>query len=1067
MPGSNAEEAETIAMIDNHGDERAAATGKSPATPDGDDGGTDKAGGTRTTAATPSGDECTRRTIAVAAFLVNVIAGGYATSFGIFLDQFLVYFSENSAFQTTFIASLLQNVPLLVAPVTYILVNRYGSRCICMIGGLFLCVGHILSFFASDIGVLIIGIGIVAGLGLSFAYVPAVTAVEIYFGASSSLRRQRSHVIGMTQTGSGIGTILLANMAAFLVQFYGWRGASLVFAGVLFNVCVCGALFRPLASTKKYARRFLIEDGIRSGDPRILPELENISKKRRYSTLPESAFDRVCGNLMFTSMVQLPTYIEEDSDLQKEPPERTNIPVNEPTVSMIKSAPNLKPKRTHHPLDDLASLPNLTRHVLLKNASEQIQRDRDRKIKVCLSAPNLWGGPPRIETMEVSAAEINSNGLFQSTNAIMSEESFSAWDYVVFGIVLVVSAGIGIYYGCTGNRQSTTHTFLMADRQMSFFPVSLSLLASFMSAITILGTPAELYVYGTQYMAIGLSYFFVCPLAAHVFIPMFYNLGVTSVFEYLELRFHKALRIACACCFIFQMTLYMAIVLYAPSLALNAVTGFTLWGSVIAVGIVCTFYTTIGGMKAVMWTDTFQVCMMFAGLIAVIVQGCIDHGGWSNVWAANVAGDRIEFFNFDMDPKTRHTVWSLAIGGYFTWIAIYGVNQAQVQRAITVPKLKYAQIAMWINLPGLVLLMTLSSMCGMIIYATYKDCDPLTLGLVKKQDQLLPLFVMQNLNHVTGLPGLFVACLFSGSLSTISSGLNSLAAITLKDIVLLVCCKGMNDKRATIVAKILAVIYGVICIGLTFVAAQLGGVLQAALGLFGMIGGPVLGVFTLGMFIPWSNWKGSFIGLISGLIVTLWIGIGAQVHKPFNPKATVSIAGCNITSNFTTSVMTSTMTMTTTVPESTSQDLIHGGVYNVSYMWYSLIAVITTVTIGVIFSFITGGENTEDLDPRLIVPVFDKFCCCLPKKFRDKMHCGIPRDESQKKKFIYGENEKGSSAAAEEFTIDSASSPSKSTSRSELGQDNPYVVRDTPEESRKDPMTSSVVAEPYSRETHM
>ena len=108
---------------------------------------------------------------------------------------------------------------------------------------------------------------------------------------------------------------------------------------------------------------------------------------------------------------------------------------------------------------------------------------------------------------------------------------FSPWDYVVFIMVLALSAFIGVFYGCRGGGQKTTKEFLMADRQMSAFPVALSLLASFMSAITLLGTPAEIYVYGTQYWMIWLSYCFVIPLSAHMFVPVFYRLNITSVFE--------------------------------------------------------------------------------------------------------------------------------------------------------------------------------------------------------------------------------------------------------------------------------------------------------------------------------------------------------------------------------------------------------------------------------------------------------------------------------------------------------------------------------------------------------
>ena len=109
--------------------------------------------------------------------------------------------------------------------------------------------------------------------------------------------------------------------------------------------------------------------------------------------------------------------------------------------------------------------------------------------------------------------------------------SFSPWDYVVFAMVLVISAGIGVFFGVVGKKKKTTKDFLMAGKSMGIFPVSLSLLASFMSAITLLGTPSEIYTNGTQYWIIWLSYGLVIPLSAHFFLPVFYRLNLTSVFE--------------------------------------------------------------------------------------------------------------------------------------------------------------------------------------------------------------------------------------------------------------------------------------------------------------------------------------------------------------------------------------------------------------------------------------------------------------------------------------------------------------------------------------------------------
>ncbi len=109
--------------------------------------------------------------------------------------------------------------------------------------------------------------------------------------------------------------------------------------------------------------------------------------------------------------------------------------------------------------------------------------------------------------------------------------TFSPWDYVIFSLFLAISASIGIYHAACGGRQKTTHEYLIANRGMSAIPVGMSIVATFMSAITVLGTPAEFYNFGTMFWWFGLAYTIVSLLVAYVYMPVFYKLEITSVYE--------------------------------------------------------------------------------------------------------------------------------------------------------------------------------------------------------------------------------------------------------------------------------------------------------------------------------------------------------------------------------------------------------------------------------------------------------------------------------------------------------------------------------------------------------
>ncbi|XP_067130724.1 sodium-coupled monocarboxylate transporter 1-like [Centruroides vittatus] len=574
----------------------------------------------------------------------------------------------------------------------------------------------------------------------------------------------------------------------------------------------------------------------------------------------------------------------------------------------------------------------------------------------------------------------------------MTEPSrFGIVDYVVFAGMLAISACIGIYYACSGQKQKTTKEFLLGDRKMKVFPVTMSVLATFVSAITLLGVPAEMYMYGTLYSMAGFSLIILLPVTAFFYMPVYHRLGITSTYEYLEIRFNRTVRSLGSAIFSIHMMIYMGIVLYAPALALSQVTGIGLWFAVLSTGLVCTFYTTIGGIKAVVWTDVFQITMVFVVIVSVLAKGATDVGGMSQVWLTGVRGQRVEFFNFDVDVTTRHTVWNLIIGAYTTWLYVFACSQSTVQRYLALPTLKAAQTAIIWTIPSVCFIFGISALAGLIIYTRYHDCDPMSTRQVTAPDQLFPLFVMETLGFLPGLPGLFVSGIFSGALSTVSSGVNSLSAVTLEDLVKTYIKPNITEEWATRVSKILALAYGLLALLLVFVAQQLGNINQAALSVAGIMGGPLLGVFTLGMFFPWANSSGSIVGLFTGMGVSFWIAMGNYLHKPFYPKAPISVDGCLDLYQ-----KVSNMTSLPSLAEHPgNQDVFP--LYKISYMWYSVIGCLLCIIIGLIFSLLTGGRKTSHLDSRLLSPIALSLFNSLPSRIRPKLNTTFQTKEEEAK----------------------------------------------------------------------
>uniref|UniRef100_A0A8D3DMX6 Sodium/iodide cotransporter n=1 Tax=Scophthalmus maximus TaxID=52904 RepID=A0A8D3DMX6_SCOMX len=444
-------------------------------------------------------------------------------------------------------------------------------------------------------------------------------------------------------------------------------------------------------------------------------------------------------------------------------------------------------------------------------------------------------------------------------------------DYAVFATMLLVSMAIGLFQAMKKRKNNTSaDEFFTGGRSMPAVPVGLSLCASFMSAVQVLGVPAEASRYGFKFLYMCLGQSINSLLTAYMFLPVFYRLGITSTNQVF-------------------MSSYRGEVMsrgIVPVTKNNSVfgffsaTGLNMWLSLFSTGIICTLYTTLGGMKAVIWTDVFQIIVMFSGFVAIFIHGTVVAGGPAAVLEIARNGSRINFDDFDVDPRRRYTFWSLSVGGALVWLSMYGVNQSQVQRYISCRTERDAQWALLVNQVGLCLIVSSAVTCGIVMFAHYANCDPLKSGRISTPDLYMPYFVFDIFRSHPGFPGLFLACAYSGTLSTVSTSINAMAAVTMEDL-LRPRLVHMSQKKQILVSKGLSLLYGVGCITVAALSSLLDwGVLQGSFTVMGVVSGPLLGVFILGMFVPATNRLGAFSGLLSGFCVSLWLAVGSTFYPP-------------------------------------------------------------------------------------------------------------------------------------------------------------------------------------------
>ncbi|XP_042893720.1 sodium-coupled monocarboxylate transporter 1-like [Penaeus japonicus] len=563
---------------------------------------------------------------------------------------------------------------------------------------------------------------------------------------------------------------------------------------------------------------------------------------------------------------------------------------------------------------------------------------------------------------------------------VMVNARFTTADYAVFVLMLVVSVAIGVHSAVRGGGSSSTQQYLLGGRRMSPVPVAISLLGGIISAISILGNATEMYYFGTQLSVNLLGCVIGTFITQWLILPLIYPLQIVSINEYIERRFKSSkLRKMATSCQLLQYFIYMGICLYAPALTLSTVTSLPTWASIITMGLICTFYITIGGVKAVVYTDVVQTLLMFFGVLVVVIICCIRLGGLGEVWGIADQGHRIEFFNMNPSPFERHTFWTSMAHGIYLIVAYVGLNQQTYQRFASVETLTISLRLCTFFLFGLWVLWVLFYFSGLVAYATYSTCDPLTAGNIEKPDQIIPYLVVDKLGHLAGLPGLFVAAVYGGVLSSLSSTANSIACVIWEDFLKhREYFKGISDRSATNVIKLLSAATGLLAIALGLLAGNLGSIFQMTQTVLGAISGPLIGIFISGICVPWANAKGAASGFVVSFLSCLTLVVGKFMRGGASPPMLpLSVAGCgdafgnstdiavlglNTTSlDYGSDVSTSfpPQDFSTIEPDVEEESK---SIYDISYCYNGTIGILLTVIICSIVSLFTGPMKPDEIN---------------------------------------------------------------------------------------------------------
>jgi len=280
-----------------------------------------------------------------------------------------------------------------------------------------------------------------------------------------------------------------------------------------------------------------------------------------------------------------------------------------------------------------------------------------------------------------------------------------------------------VLYGLwRGRGSNSVNKYLLAGRTMPWHLMALSIMATQASAVTFISTTGQSYVDGMRFV----QFYFGLPLAMVVLsvtaVPIFHRANVYTAYEYLEQRFDAKTRALVSAIFLIQRGLALGITLYAPAVVLTVILGWPDWATTLVMGGVAVTYTTLGGVKAIAWTDLQQMLVMTAGLVAALACAVLLLPGHvSFLDAVTVAGaaGRLNAVTFNMDWNDRYNLWSGLIGGMFLALAYFGTDQSQVQRYLTGKSIAQSRLSLLFNAVAKVPMQFFILFIGAVVFVFY------------------------------------------------------------------------------------------------------------------------------------------------------------------------------------------------------------------------------------------------------------------------------------------------------------------------------------------------------------
>ncbi|MCW8333310.1 sodium:solute symporter family transporter [Vibrio paucivorans] len=449
---------------------------------------------------------------------------------------------------------------------------------------------------------------------------------------------------------------------------------------------------------------------------------------------------------------------------------------------------------------------------------------------------------------------------------------FGTLNWTILGVYIVLTLVLG---AVVGKKVTSANQFALGDKNIPWWAIGISVVCTYVSAMSFLGGPAWSYKEGLSVIAIHLNYPLVIFFIVAVFMPFFYNNGLTSIYEYQERRFGKASRVTLSFIFLIKQALSSAAVLYATAMILEFITGIDVVYCIMIVTAIALVYTVMGGIAAVIWTDVIQAVILFIG--AFIIIEAVWNGmpaPMTEVMAELKAKGMTDSLQTSMDLSQVTTVWAGVIAMTMFHTTVYGGSQMMVQRCMAAKSMGDAKKAMLMMGYVAFFIYFVFILLGVLFNAYYD-------GQEFENGNTIILHYASEYG-MPGLMGIIAAAILAASMSSLDSAFNSMATVSIADFYKRFYKKNESEEHYLKASRFFTVGWAILVIipALMF-ATSTGSVLEVLSKAGSYFVGASFCMFVLGFYSKHITEKGLLIGVAASFIAIWYVAVATDIAWPW------------------------------------------------------------------------------------------------------------------------------------------------------------------------------------------